>query len=702
MDPERTAMGVTQKQQSDKKRSITDYLIGDIVSSELPQKKHKSIPNKPQQNGESNAKQAHFIRDIMGLEKQNPETTESGFKFHFTEGVTEEVTADPPEQNLSVFVGGMPYSWTPDDVHSFWSECGEITEVDCMAFHDSGRFNGIAKITYKFKEGQNAALECHGESFDSFSFVVTKWKQKEKLRKPLEPIGTKTEGYDVLFMCNLPRNITESEVADLFKEFKIASVKLKRNPETSQFKGYAHIHFGVADHRLEEAIEKLDGTLLRGRVVRIGYAVPPPDWSEQKSKKESIKGFSVEDYEVQEGQQYLLLVSGLHPKVDQEDIEEIFKGAVFSDVVFLWNSKSKKKTGSLYLLLTNKESLQKVLRKDRTFYKGRRLHIRPGKYDKYLKQSTTKTKVPQKEPIRNLAVIEGRHFANSAHVERTDTRSMSLQHVFQIGKLYFVNKKAFSKYDVRFVRDRFPHKSTWRPEKRLQQQILLLCSAEADRGDSKGAAMASELKVVEQLDRLIDALLSCKSREELAKMVGENLLSFQQNFWLRLAARADSEDPNTKSKMEALSRAVMTLTEAMVKMADEQLKDSSELVTKILTSAADERGEWELPLAPDQLNALKQALLANKDNLDEAFLATVHAWMRKSAEDQVQGMVSLLQRVLQLYAAEALQDSSPDQVAQFVNKLMNEDPSTWTVAVKAATATGYGCSPIAELLSSVL
>lgn len=89
-------------------------------------------------------------------------------------------------------------------------------------------------------------------------------------------------------------------------------------------------------------------------------------------------------------------------------------------------------------------------------------------------------------------------------------------------------------------------------------------------------------------------------------MVGENLLSFQQNFWLRLAARADSEDPSTRTKMEALSRAVMTLTEAMVKMAEDQLQDSSELVTKILTSAADERGEWELPLAPEQLSALKQ------------------------------------------------------------------------------------------------
>lgn len=54
------------------------------------------------------------------------------------------------------------------------------------------------------------------------------------------------------------------------------------------------------------------------------------------------------------------------------------------------------------------------------------------------------------------------------------------------------------------------------------------------------------------------------------------------------------------------------------------------------------------------------------------------------------GMVPLLQRVLQLYAAQALQESSPDQTALLVNNLMTEEPSTWSSAVKAASAAGDG------------
>lgn len=98
-------------------------------------------------------------------------------------------------------------------------------------------------------------------------------------------------------------------------------------------------------------------------------------------------------------------------------------------------------------------------------------------------------------------------------------------------------------------------------------------------------------------------------------------------------------------------------------------------------------------------------MITHKDQLDEAFLATIHAWMRKSAQDEVQGeskrqlligkvwklgMVPLLQRVLQLYAAQELQESNPEQTALFVNNLMTEEPSTWSSAVKAANAAGDG------------
>lgn len=92
---------------------------------------------------------------------------------------------------------------------------------------------------------------------------------------------------------------------------------------------------------------------------------------------------------------------------------------------------------------------------------------------------------------------------------------MSIQGVVRIGRCFNVLGRVPQKRELRFVRDPLLHGTGCRLEGSHQTRISFLCLAEADRGDPNGAAMASELKVVEQLDRLIDALLACKSREEV-------------------------------------------------------------------------------------------------------------------------------------------------------------------------------------------
>lgn len=48
-----------------------------------------------------------------------------------------------------VYVGGIPYYSTEDDIRSYFEGCGTITEIDCMKFPDSGKFRGIAIISFK-------------------------------------------------------------------------------------------------------------------------------------------------------------------------------------------------------------------------------------------------------------------------------------------------------------------------------------------------------------------------------------------------------------------------------------------------------------------------------------------------------------------------------------------------------------------------
>jgi RNA recognition motif-containing protein len=48
-----------------------------------------------------------------------------------------------------VYVGGIPYYSSEDDIRSFFEGCGSITAIDCMIFPESGKFRGIAILTFK-------------------------------------------------------------------------------------------------------------------------------------------------------------------------------------------------------------------------------------------------------------------------------------------------------------------------------------------------------------------------------------------------------------------------------------------------------------------------------------------------------------------------------------------------------------------------
>lgn len=57
------------------------------------------------------------------------------------------------------------------------------------------------------------------------------------------------------------------------------------------------------------------------------------------------------------------------------------------------------------------------------------------------------------------------------------------------------------------------------------------------------------------LDQLIDMLLSAKNSEELSQLVAQNIMSYDQRFWLRLATRSDTAaGEEEKQRLAALAK----------------------------------------------------------------------------------------------------------------------------------------------------
>lgn len=50
----------------------------------------------------------------------------------------------------------------------------------------------------------------------------------------------------------------------------------------------------------------------------------------------------------------------------------------------------------------------------------------------------------------------------------------------------------------------------------------------------------------------------------------------------------------------------MRMVDAMVKRSDHQLSDSATVLQKILVAAADESGQWQLPLPEEKIEAMRK------------------------------------------------------------------------------------------------
>lgn len=75
-----------------------------------------------------------------------------------------------------VYIGGMPFWYTEDEIRQCWNECGEISDLTMLTFPDTGNFRGIVFITFATQEGFDAALQFDGDELDGKRLVVQRCK----------------------------------------------------------------------------------------------------------------------------------------------------------------------------------------------------------------------------------------------------------------------------------------------------------------------------------------------------------------------------------------------------------------------------------------------------------------------------------------------------------------------------------------------
>ena len=170
-----------------------------------------------------------------------------------------------------IYIKGLPWTSSDDEVRSFFNDCGNVTAVE-LPLAEGGRSSGTAFVTFDSKESLDLALAKDEAIWPGSS----RWLKISEAKKFDESrFGPPTErpvGCDTVFVGNLPWDIEESQLMDIFSPCgEVLQIRFAMG-EDGSFRGFAHVRFATEEST--DAAVALYGTYLNGRAIRIDYAPP--------------------------------------------------------------------------------------------------------------------------------------------------------------------------------------------------------------------------------------------------------------------------------------------------------------------------------------------------------------------------------------------------------------------------------------------
>ncbi|KAL2490669.1 hypothetical protein Adt_26297 [Abeliophyllum distichum] len=215
-----------------------------------------------------------------------------------------------------------------------------------------------------------------------------------------------------------------------------------------------------------------------------------------------------------------------------------------------------------------------------------------------------------------------------------------------------------------------------------------------------------------EVDRLIDMLRDANDKE-LRTLVVENVLAFNESFWIRLAARTETcKSEDDKKDYEELASLLMSLVDHLVHKTNEKIESATDVLKAILRPVVDEEEEitWP-PKDPKALIFMERELNQREQEgqLDEGFLAEVNAQLRQAKEDSDKpGLEAMLQKVLQLYASRVLSKRSYAKkgnevlkAEQFLEAIIKAPEAEWNKLLIDGLTVGKGEISLEDLYAVV-
>jgi len=222
------------------------------------------------------------------------------------------------------------------------------------------------------------------------------------------------------------------------------------------------------------------------------------------------------------------------------------------------------------------------------------------------------------------------------------------------------------------------------------------------RSSVHAAASPSSSSSPQQLDELIQQMRST-STQKLSQLVAANIQLIDTSFFLRLAEMADATDDRLeKARLGELADTVARTLQAAVEKTDEIADTKSAQAQELIAMLAGDDGEFVTPVPMEKLDTLRTRMREMLPTLDESFVATLRAFLKKCADDGMDGMVVVLQKVLQVFASEVLilmTRGLRDDLREATHALLLADADEWGVVLSRRVADGeVSADEVAQVL----
>lgn len=161
-------------------------------------------------------------------------------------------------EDRKIFVGGIPYDATDDDLKQHFSKFGEVVSANVKFDRQSGRSRGFAFVEFGKVEDCQRALQC---------------RDQQVKNKPVEIKAAKSHEKKKVFIGGIPSDLTEEELRSHFETYgKVEEIEWPTDKNTKQHRNFAFIIF--EDESSADAASQHGKHSIRDRECDVKKAVP--------------------------------------------------------------------------------------------------------------------------------------------------------------------------------------------------------------------------------------------------------------------------------------------------------------------------------------------------------------------------------------------------------------------------------------------